>query len=50
MESVEDEWERHLESDDDLDLLFVTYRADKITVASLMEKIETYGFKAEVKK
>ena len=40
-------------SDDDLDLLFVTYRADKITVARLMKKIETYGtygFKAEVKK
>ena len=37
-------------SDDDLDLLFVTYRADKITVARLMEKIKEYGFKAEVKK
>lgn len=44
-----------LESDneDGLDLLFVTYRAEKITVARLKEKIKTYGtygLKAEVKK
>lgn len=48
MKSVEDEWERNLESEEDLDLLFVTYDADTITVDELIEKIETFGFKAVV--
>jgi len=46
---VEDEWERYPESEEDLDLLFVDYDADKITVAQLMETIKQHGFEAEVK-
>jgi copper chaperone CopZ len=50
VESVEDEWERGLESDQDLDLLFVTYDPDKITLPQLMKKIEEHGFVGKVKK
>lgn len=46
---MEDEWERQPESDKDLDLLFVTYHADQITVEQLIEKIEEHGIKATVK-
>jgi hypothetical protein len=36
--------------DKDLDLLFVSYRADRITLAQLLGKIKEHGFDAEVKK
>ena len=36
-----------MESDEDLDLLFVAYRPDKITVAELVKEIEKHGFSAE---
>lgn len=49
MESVEDEWERKIESDEDLDLLFVAYDSQQITVEKLIEMIFDHGFKAEVK-
>jgi hypothetical protein len=39
-----------LESDEDLDLLFVKYHPDQITVAQLVEKIAAFGFRATVKK
>ena len=50
MGSVEDEWTREMESVDDLDLLFVTFDADRISVAELKEKIAEFGFAAEVQK
>jgi hypothetical protein len=47
--SVEDEWERQIESDEDLDLLFVSYRPSEITIDQLMKTISEQGFTAEVK-
>ena len=49
MELVEDEWERELEAEEDLDLLFVTYNANRITVEQLLAKIEEFDFAAEVR-
>ncbi len=46
---VEDEWERELESDEDLDLLFVTYHEDSVTIEQMTKVIEEHGFTAEVK-
>ena len=48
METVEDEWERELEAEEDLDLLFVTYDANRLTVEQLLAKIEELGFEAKV--
>jgi hypothetical protein len=47
---VEDEWEREIESDEDLDLLFVKYDSEQITIEKLLKTITAFGFKAEVKK
>ena len=49
MKSVEDEWERKMESDEDLDLLFVSYDAQLVTVDKLIEFIKEQGFEAKVK-
>ena len=46
---VEDEWEREIESDVDLDLLFVKYDSEQITIEKLLRTITALGFKAEVK-
>ena len=46
---MEDEWERELESEDDLDLLFVTYNTKQITIEQLIATIAEHGFAAEVK-
>jgi hypothetical protein len=46
---VEDEWERELESDEDLDLLFVTFDEKQTTVDELLETIRELGFDATVK-
>jgi hypothetical protein len=46
---VEDEWEREIEADEDLDLLFIKYRPDKITVEQLEQTIKEHGFSVEVK-
>jgi hypothetical protein len=46
---VEDEWEREIESDEDLDLLFVTYRSEKVKMDQLEKTIEEHGFAVEVK-
>ena len=46
--SVEDEWERELESEEDLDLLFVTYDARRIKVDALLDKIREFGFEVKV--
>ena len=45
---MEDEWERELESEEDLDLLFVSYDANRITVDQLLEAISEFGFEAKV--
>jgi copper chaperone CopZ len=47
--SVEDEWDRQIESEEDLDLLFVSYRPSDITIDQLMKTISEHGFTAEVK-
>ncbi len=44
---VEDEWEREIESDEDLDLLFVKYDSEQITIEELLKTITAFGFKAE---
>ncbi len=46
---MEDEWEREIESDQDLDLLFVEYEKQLITVAQLMKTIQDHKFQVEVK-
>ena len=48
MESVEDEWERELESVDDLDLLFVKFDSERTTIDALIEKIGEFEFDAKV--
>lgn len=50
MTSVEDEWERELESEEDLDLLFVTYEPAKVSVEKIKHTMKAHGFDAEVKK
>ena len=45
---MEDEWERELESEEDLDLLFVSYDTKRITVDQLLEVISEFGFEAKV--
>ena len=47
---VEDEWEREIESEEDLDLLFVKYDSEQITIEKLLQTITAFGFKAEVNK
>ena len=49
MKSIEDEWEREMESETDLDLLFLTYDTGQVTIAELQKTIEEHGFKSEVK-
>ena len=46
---MEDEWEREMEADDDLDLLFIKYRPDRISAEQLQQTIKEHGFSAEVK-
>ena len=46
---MEDEWERELESEQDLDLLFVTYETDRITVDKMFETIQQHEFEVELK-
>jgi hypothetical protein len=50
VESVEDEWTREMESVEDLDLLFVTFDPNRISVAELKKEIAEFGFEAEVHK
>ena len=47
--SVEDEWERELESEEDLDLLFVTYETENVTVSKMIETIQQHEFEVQVK-
>lgn len=49
MRSVEDEWERELESEESLDLLFVTYTNQHITIDKMLETIKEQGFEATVR-
>ncbi len=49
MESVEDEWERELESQEDLDLLFATYNAQRVSVKEMRATLDKHGFNAVVK-
>ena len=49
MESVEDEWERKLQSKEDLDLLFVTFDPQKIGVEEMQKTIAEHGFEAEIR-
>ena len=46
---VEDEWERELEADQDLDLLFVTYDDSQVSLDTIKETIREHGFEPEVK-
>lgn len=46
MLSVEDEWERELESEEDLDLLFVSCDFGKVTLEQLQATIKEHGFEA----
>lgn len=46
---VDDEWTRELESEEDLDLLFVAYDPRRATIDDMMETIGEQGFTARVK-
>ena len=46
---MEDEWEREIESDVDLDLLFVKFDTKQITIEQLKAAIAEHGFEAQVK-
>ncbi len=46
---MEDEWEREIESDEDLDLLFVAFRPSVVSLGRLKETIAEHGFEAKVK-
>ena len=45
---MEDEWQREIESDTDLDLLFITFSRQQTSVDKLLEEIQQHGFSAEV--
>jgi len=47
---VEDEWDRELESEEPLDLLFITYNADDIAIEKMTATVDEQGFQAEIKK
>jgi hypothetical protein len=49
VESVEDEWERGLESDESLDVLFVTYDAQRVTLDNMLAKVAEQDFEAKVR-
>lgn len=49
MRSVEDEWERELQSREDLDLLFATYDAQRVSLQEMLATIANHGFDAVVK-
>lgn len=46
--SVEDEWTREMEAVKDLDLLFVTFDPNLISIEDLKKKIGEFELKAEV--
>ena len=46
---MEDEWERELEAEEDLDLLFVKFDSKQITIEKLIAAIAEHGFEAELK-
>ena len=45
---MEDEWERELESETDLDLLFIKFDPKSVTIDQLKKKIAEHEFQAEV--
>ena len=49
MQSVEDEWERELESEESLNLLFVSYNNEDISIERMLQTIKGLGFEATVK-
>lgn len=46
---MEDEWEREPESEESLNLLFVTYRTGGVTIEEMLETIQNLGFAATVR-
>jgi hypothetical protein len=46
---VEDEWTREIETMEDLDLLFVTYDPQKITVEKMLQTIKNSEYDPIVK-
>ena len=49
VEQVEDEWDREIEAAEPLDLLYVTYDAQVITIGVILEAVGKEGFAAEVR-
>ena len=49
MTLVEDEWTREIETMEDLDLLFVTYDPQKITVEKMLQTIKNSEYDPIVK-
>ena len=43
---VEDEWEREMEADDDLDLLFVKYNTQQVPVEHMQDTIAGFDIQA----
>ncbi len=49
MATIDDEWDRKIESLEPLDLLYITYDAGQVTVEKMTEIVQEHEFKAEVK-
>ena len=49
MTLIEDEWTREIETMEDLDLLFVTYDPQKITVEKMLQTIKNSEYDPIVK-
>ena len=46
---MEDEWERAPESEESLDLLFVSFEEAQVTIDKMLDTIKEQGFEAEVR-
>lgn len=46
---MEDEWQRLPESEESLDLLFVSYENAQVTIHKMLDAIKEQGFIAEVR-
>lgn len=46
---MEDEWQRVPESEVSLDLLFVSFEEEQVTIDKLLGTIKEHGFEAEVR-
>lgn len=46
---MEDEWERELESEEDLDLLFIRFAPGQVTAEELEAAVKSHGFTVDLR-